>query len=151
EMIKLLPDAISRDEMIDVVGGSAGCIAALLSLYAVAPSQATLAAAIQCGDHLIDRARPQDSGIGWSTKLQETPLTGFAHGNAGIALNLLHLFAVSGEERFRQTAFAAMEYERSLFSPERRNWPDLRQQFRPPATSQQQTGQQESNSYVVAW
>ena len=151
EIIKLLPDAISKDEMIDVIAGSAGCIAALLSLHAVLPSQSTLATAIQCGDHLIAHARQQKKGIGWSTKLQETPLTGFAHGNAGIALNLLRLFAVSGEERFRETAFAAMEYERSLFSLERRNWPDLRQEFRSSATSHQQTGQQESNSYMVAW
>ena len=150
EMIELLPDAISKDEMIDVIGGSAGCIAALLSLYAVAPSQSTLATAIQCGDHLVAHARPQNTGIGWSTKLQEIPLTGFAHGNAGIALSLLRLFAVSGEERFRQTALAAMEYERSLFSLEKRNWPDLRREFSSPATSIEQTGQ-ESNSYMVAW
>src|SRR5205823_727242 len=65
EVIKLLPDAISKDEVIDVIGGSAGCIAALLSLYAVTPSQSTLATAIQCGDHLIASARPQKKGIGW--------------------------------------------------------------------------------------
>ena len=151
ELIKLLPKAISKDEEIDVISGSAGCIAALLSLYAVAPSQSTLATTIQCGDHLIARARAQKTGIGWSTKLQRTPLTGFAHGNAGIALNLLRLFAVSGEERFRQTALAAIEYERSLFSLERRNWPDLRQEVSSSATRDQQTGQEDSNSYMVAW
>ena len=147
EIIKALPVAISHDEMFDVIGGAAGCIGALLSLYAIAPSEATLATAIQCGDHLIAHARPRHSGIGWSTKSQETPLTGFAHGNAGIALNLLRLSAASGEERFRQAAFAAMEYERSLFSLERRNWPDLRKEFRSPTTIQQQ----ENNSYMVAW
>ena len=66
-------------------------------------------------------------------------------------MSLLRLFAVSGEERFRQTALAAMEYERSLFSLERRNWPDLRSEFSSSATSNQQTGQQDSNSYMVAW
>src|SRR5947199_9554526 len=99
-MIKLLPDAISRDEMIDVIGGSAGCIAALLSLYAVAPSQFTQATAIQCGEHLIARAMPEKTGIGWSTTRQEIPLAGFAHGNAGIALRLLRLMSVSWDERF---------------------------------------------------
>jgi type 2 lantibiotic biosynthesis protein LanM len=152
EMIRLLPDAISRDEMMDVTNGSAGCIAALLSLYAVAPSQSTLATAIQCGDHLIASARSQKTGIGWSTTTsRETALTGFSHGNAGIALNLLRLFAVSGEERFRQTALAAMEYERSLFSLERRNWPDMRQRVSSSATRDQQTKQEDSNSYMVAW
>ena len=151
EIVKLLPEIISLDEMFDVGAGSAGCIAALLSLYAVAPSEATLATAIQCGDHLIAHARPQSSGVGWSTRLQETPLTGFAHGNAGIALNLLRLSAASGEERFHQTALAAMEYERGLFSPERRNWPDLRREFRSSAAGQQQTGQPDDHPYRVAW
>ena len=151
ETVKLLPAAISRDEAIDVIGGAAGCIVALLSLYAVAPSESTLATAVQCGDHLIAHAKPQQSGIGWRTMLQETPLTGFAHGNAGIALSLLRLFAVNGEERFRQTALAAMEYERSLFSLERRNWPDLRREFSSSVTSDKLLGQQESDSYMVAW
>src|SRR5579859_4032002 len=42
------------------------------------------------------------------------------------SLSLLELAALSGEERFRQAALAAMAYERSLFSPEYQNWPDLR-------------------------
>lgn len=43
-----------------------------------------------------------------------------------MALSLLKLAAVSGQERFRQGAIAAMSYERQVFSPERQNWPDLR-------------------------
>ena len=33
---------------------------------------------------------------------------------------------LTGEARFRATAVKAMEYERSIFSPEEGNWPDLR-------------------------
>jgi len=43
-----------------------------------------------------------------------------------MALSLLKLAAVSHQERFRQGAIAAMTYERQVFSPERQNWPDLR-------------------------
>ena len=89
-------------------------------------------------------------GVGWSTPTSETPLTGFAHGNAGIALNLLRLSAVSGQERFRETALAAMEYERSVFSVEQRNWPDLRKEFLASIASEE-SGQHEGDSYMVAW
>jgi type 2 lantibiotic biosynthesis protein LanM len=129
ELASLLPELVERDEMFDIMGGAAGCIAALLSLYAVAPSESTLALARNCGDHLIAHARPQQRGVGWSMREDAEPLTGFSHGAAGIAWSLLRLFAVSNEERFRHTALAAMEYERGLFSPEQQNWPDLRRVF----------------------
>jgi len=150
ELVQLLPDAIVEDQLFDVIGGAAGCIAALLSLYTVAPSKATLATAIQCGDHLIESARPQTTGIGWSNEFAPTPLAGFAHGNAGVAFCLLQLFTVSGEDRFQQAALEAIAYERSLFSPEKRNWPDLR----PSSASQAKSDGNaihDDPPYMVAW
>src|SRR5262249_20921423 len=132
-----------------MMGGSAGCIGALLSLYAVAPSPRVLETAIRCGDHLVKRAQPMEAGIGWNSLDQEMPLTGFAHGNAGIALSFLRLAAASGEDRFRQTARAALAYERSLYSPAQRNWPDLRK-----ARSSSRSTQEEKESgqrFMVAW
>ncbi|HEY1354371.1 MAG TPA: type 2 lanthipeptide synthetase LanM family protein [Ktedonobacteraceae bacterium] len=126
EVVEILRESIARDTFFDVMSGAAGCIAALLSLYAVAPHPPTLQAALQCGDHLLTHARTMPHGLAWSPAAEITPLTGLSHGSAGIALNLLRLAAVSREERFQQAAFAALAYERSLFSPEKRNWPDLR-------------------------
>ncbi len=146
EIVKLLPAAIEQDQMLDVMAGSAGCIAALLALHSVAPSPTTLATAMQCGDHLVSCARPMLRGVGWSTKIAEIPLAGISHGNAGIALSLLRLHAVCGEGRFRRAALEAMEYERGLFSPERRNWPDLRK----PASDQPQP-EPEQAACMVAW
>jgi len=59
------------------------------------------------------------------------PLTGFAHGAAGMAWALLHLAELSGADRFRQAAMKALAYERNLFSPQARNWPDLRKYYAP--------------------
>jgi lantibiotic modifying enzyme len=56
----------------------------------------------------------------------DRPLTGFSHGAAGIAYALLRLYEACGEERFRDAADEAIEYERSVFSPADGNWPDLR-------------------------
>ena len=118
---------IEADHLLDVLGGVAGGLRGLLTLYRAAPASRTLSAALRCGDHLLAHAKAMPKGIGWTTPLSpQLPLTGYSHGAAGIALSLLELAALSGEERFEHTALAAIEYERSLFSPERQNWPDLR-------------------------
>lgn len=80
---------------------------------------------------------------------EDRPLTGFSHGNAGIALSLLRLAAVSGERRFHQAALAAMAYERSRFSPEAKNWPDLRRLDVPAQSSQ--TSHEGVHRFMVAW
>lgn len=126
EIVRQLPALIEQDEIFDVLGGSAGCILSLLSLHAVAPSAEIIVVARQCGDHLLAHIQKMPVGIGWASKLNSTPLSGFSHGNAGIALSLLLLSGVTREERFREAALAAIQYERSLFLPSRGNWRDLR-------------------------
>src|SRR5262249_33953328 len=86
----------------------------------------TLAAAVQCGDRLLARAQAMERGSAWITPLAAKPLTGFAHGAAGIAWILLELAALTGAERFRIAASGAIAYERGLFAPEMGNWPDFR-------------------------
>ena len=149
ELARLLPGVIEQDEQLDIMGGAAGCIASLLSLHAVAPSRAILELAMRCGNHLLARAQPMRAGIGWKTPLEATPLTGFSHGTAGIALSLLRLAAASGDERFGQAASAAMAYERSLFSSEHCNWPDLRTLGMP--AQGRQTGQEEQQRFMASW
>ncbi len=127
ELVTLLPDLVEQDKYFDVGLGAAGCIAGLLCLDRVAPSPQLRAVAIKCGDHLLARARPMPQGVGWDWPFPSRgPLTGYAHGAAGIALALLELADFSGEERFRAAARRAIDYERSLFSAEAGNWPDLR-------------------------
>lgn len=122
-----LPVLIANDTHFDIVSGAAGCILSLLSLYHCAPARRTLDLAIQCGDHLLATAQPQDQGVGWPVPtLASEAMLGLAHGAAGIALALGRLATASGEERFRAAALAALAYERSRFVPEYGNWPDLR-------------------------
>jgi lantibiotic modifying enzyme len=68
-----------------------------------------------------------ERGIGWLTPAPaRRPPTGLSHGAAGIAWSLLKLYELSREERFYSAACAAIEYERSLFSPQQGNWLDQR-------------------------
>ena len=147
EIIEHLPALIEQDQQFDIISGAAGCLASLLSLYHCAPSERTLAAAIQCGDHLIARAQTRETGIGWIIpSTVPKPLSGFSHGAAGIAWALLGLAALTGEERFRAAALAAITYERSLFSPEAGNWRDLRE-----FETSRPTTESDPESFVTAW
>jgi type 2 lantibiotic biosynthesis protein LanM len=143
-IVELLPPLIERDEHLDMVGGAAGCIGSLLALYHCVPAERTLATAVQCGDRLLARAQATGQGCAWVTPIGAKPLTGFAHGAAGIAWSLLKLAALTGEERFRTAADGAIAYERSLFSPETGNWPDLR-------ANDTATGSNEQQRYLVGW
>ena len=115
-----------QDDRLDLVSGAAGAIAALLGLHAVAPSEAVLRAAVACGDRLIQRAENTGSGIAWPCMLEVlAPLTGFAHGTAGMAWALDALAKATGQARFAEIAEGAIAYERSAFVPGQ-GWPDWR-------------------------
>ncbi len=149
ELAQALPSLIERDERLDVMAGAAGCIAGLLSLHTVAPSPAILEAACRCGERLLACAQSMQVGIGWKIPREETPLAGFAHGAAGIALSLLRLAAVSGEGRFHQAALAALAYERSLFVPGEHNWLDLRK-IRA-SNERDQANEEKAQYFMTAW
>lgn len=120
-------ERIAQDQTYDLLGGSAGLIAGLLSLYQARPSDQILAIVTRCGDHLLGAAIPQPAGVGWvMSGVSSPPLTGFSHGAAGFAWALTRLATATGEPRFREAAEAAIAYERSLFNPVEGNWPDLR-------------------------
>lgn len=122
-----LPSLIESDPYLDIMSGAAGCIGALIGLHRCAPSERTRAVAVQCGDHLLSCAQPMAQGIGWISRIAPThALAGFSHGVAGIAWALLELAVLTGEERFRTAAQAAITYERTLFVPDAGNWRDLR-------------------------
>jgi lantibiotic modifying enzyme len=66
-------------------------------------------------------------GLGWEvTRFGAQPLTGFAHGAAGVAWALLELADATGNDAYRNAARQALIYERSLYVAAEENWPDLR-------------------------
>jgi lantibiotic modifying enzyme len=115
-----LKSLIKYDRKFDITSGAAGCIMSLLALYRVSPDGHTLATAIQCGDHLLKYSKQFEKGIAWPAYFPaKGPLTGLAHGAAGIGWALLEVAALSGEIRFQEAALEAFKYEEGLFSAER--------------------------------
>ena len=126
-IVEHLPRLIDRDDLLDILGGVAGCIGGLISLYQGTDSNRAIEAAAQCAEHLLTRAEPQERGIAWKTPIEGgRPLTGFSHGAAGMAWALLEVAALRDDSRLRVAALEAMAYERSQFSSEAGNWPDFR-------------------------
>jgi lantibiotic modifying enzyme len=120
-MESLRENFIATDSQLDVIGGCAGLIGALLLMG----TARALELAIRAGDRLLETQ--QRSG-GWSPRRSGTsPLMGFSHGSAGCAAALGRLHAVSGDDRFRNGAERALAHEREHFDRERANWPDFRQ------------------------
>jgi hypothetical protein len=112
----------------DLLSGGAGAAIAFLDLWRCLDDERCLDEAVSLGDRLLATAKRRGSAAWWPVRtLSGTrPLTGFAHGAAGIAFALLQLFAATGEERFRATSEAAFAFERHNFHPGLQNWLDLR-------------------------
>jgi type 2 lantibiotic biosynthesis protein LanM len=126
-VIERIKPLIEQDKIFDIVHGSAGCLTALLSWYSVDAHPSILAEALRCGQHLIQSLDLASNDSTASAALrQKGLLTGYAHGAAGMALSLAQLAAVSQQEHFQTAALALLSFERQLFSPQRKNWPDLR-------------------------
>jgi len=112
---------------LDLLDGSAGAIAGLLTLYQQYTYASLIDAATRHGDLLIAQASRSDEGWSWKTIEGSRNLTGFSHGTAGIAFALLELYRASGENRFRAAALEAFRYEQTCFSAAENNWPDFRE------------------------
>ncbi|MEU8418367.1 type 2 lanthipeptide synthetase LanM family protein [Amycolatopsis japonica] len=129
ELAFRLDGSIDEDDQLDVLGGSAGLAGVLGGLYRHRPDPGLLAIMRHCGDHLLATAQADDArrALGWVTPLGPRPLTGFAHGSAGIGWALAVVAETTGDVRFADAASATLAYERALYHPASGNWPDLRE------------------------
>ncbi|HWM87026.1 MAG TPA: type 2 lanthipeptide synthetase LanM, partial [Kofleriaceae bacterium] len=151
-VVERMRDLVVEDEAYDVLAGAAGAIAGLLALHRAVPSDQTLAVAVACGEHLLERARPMARGAAWLSpamkRIAAEPLTGFAHGAAGCGWALLELAAATGDDRFRRAALDAFEYERGLFEPELGTWREVRHIERSAVNVAVSQG---DDIYMLAW
>ena len=113
----------------DLIAGRAGGVLALLALRELGVAEATLQLATQLGEDLIGAADREPAGWSWPSPSspEDRNLTGLSHGAAGVGVALLELHRAGGEAAFQAAAEAAFAYERSLYDPRARNWPDLRE------------------------
>jgi lantibiotic modifying enzyme len=143
--LKKICSAPPNEAWVDVIGGSAGTVQLLLDVATRFDQPELVDLAMTHAAMLLRTARRTDVGWSWDT-LQgqsEQHLCGYGHGAGGIGCALLELWAETGEPEYRHACVYAFRYERSHFSPEHHNWPDLRNM-----TGYMPAGQQ---AYAMAW
>lgn len=127
EMLQQIAANQPGENELDIIAGVAGCIPVLLKYYRSKKENWLLQAAEKCGHLLLAKAVKTDTHCTWITMEGSPGLTGYSHGNAGIALALLELYQVTQNNQWLQYAMLGFQYERQLFDNQRQNWPDLRQ------------------------
>ena len=116
------------DYGIDVIGGAAGAIPALLIMEQNFNDNFCLDMAIALGENLIAKANMETTGWSWeaNSKYNFRNLLGYAHGTAGIAHAFLELYNATNSSYFLYAAEQAFLYERQFNNQELFNWPDFR-------------------------
>ena len=124
---------LSVHHSLDVIGGNAGAIPALIHLADVLNHHPFLRLASDCAQEIVDKAQWKDDEIClWApekvhgVELELPPLSGFSHGASGLALGLLTAYRATGNETFLKHARGAFSFEHALFNPDEGNWIDTR-------------------------
>jgi lantibiotic modifying enzyme len=127
--VRLLREAAERAPagLHDLLAGDAGIVLALVDAGERYGAPELLDVAERLAERLVATAVRSAEGLSWPTGAGESRhLLGLSHGTTGIALALLELHRARPDDRWRQTALGALAYERALFDPRQRNWPDFR-------------------------
>lgn len=124
----LTDELIASDTRLDVVGGSAGAILSLLTLYAETGADDVLKRALVCAEHLLAVDRVGPVGLrSWSgTGPNPQVLNGMSHGAAGFAYAMASVATVTGRKDFADAASECVEFQRANFDAERADWRDFR-------------------------
>ncbi|RPI21249.1 MAG: type 2 lantipeptide synthetase LanM [Acidobacteria bacterium] len=128
-------ELIRADRALDIIGGTAGVLLALLALkrslarMGLVPHVDLESRLRQCGERLVGslHSSPSPGTRAWST-LTGRFLTGMSHGAAGIAMALLRLYRELPEpdSRYVDAALEGIRFETVHFDKVEGNWKDFR-------------------------
>lgn len=114
---------VNEDNMFDYIGGSAGALDIFLNVYQHTGEHHALEGAKACADHLMARSQEMsEGGIGWLSVQHNHALTGYSHGNAGIAAVLSSLYRITRDPSLLDVIEKALQFERNYYSPHEKNW-----------------------------
>lgn len=116
--LKRIEKKIGKTSKNDFLGGEAGAIIVCLRIHEIIPDSHALNIAIKCGDYLEKMLLSPDN--------KEQMWAGLSHGASGYAWPMIELGITVNEDRFLNAGFNLLNYERTLYIPEKKNWSDLR-------------------------
>jgi lantibiotic modifying enzyme len=138
-VLERLGGAVDADVVVDNVSGGTGAIAPLLAMAVQLDRPALCDIAMRLGRRAVATAIRSDEGWSWPVSAgaieAARPLTGLAHGAAGIGWSLLELGNATGAGEMIEAAHQAFRYENRWFRTAEGNWPDFREEDRDDAPS----------------
>ena len=117
---------IDRDKRYDMLSGNAGAAYVLLKLYKHTGNSQYLYIAEQAIEILQKNSEKQQKGIGWRIVDDLPPMSGMAHGNAGILMPVIELWKETRKKKYKEMAEEIWQYEESLYDVNIQNWLDVR-------------------------
>ena len=122
----ILEKMISKDRVYDIIGGVAGNLSALISIYNIVDNdlykKIILDVCKKSFNHLKENAKWLDSDTVVWPSINDVPLTGFAHGSAGIATSMAKLYKITNDNEILKYIKATLNFERKLYSEKDSNW-----------------------------
>lgn len=135
-------DDIEQDDRLDLLNGDAGVLKALATVYRFRPAEAILERIVACADQLVANATIVKGEASWETTTERDRLCGISHGAAGIASALATAWSLTGNDKYREIALAAVRFEDARIDPATGLWPDLRTGL---------TGSHSGPAYLTGW
>lgn len=118
-----------NDTKYDLTDGISGAIISLLFLYNIGNQDVYQEMAEALSIKLLSESIEMPDGIGWTSALCTAPLTGAAHGNAGIILPLALLYGATGKSEYYLFLKKALKYEHNCFDATTGDWKDFRKEM----------------------
>ncbi len=119
-LLPALENLIGEDKDLDFIGGAAGCIPPLLSLWKHSGSMQALALAKKCGELLLSSSTVEKERRLFPNLVMPR---GFSHGHSGVAFALSELAHATGQDNFLQAALQTARHERDLLGDA--HWTDI--------------------------
>ncbi|HSX59223.1 MAG TPA: lanthionine synthetase LanC family protein [Tahibacter sp.] len=127
DVLRRLPDEAALADQHDLISGKAGLAIALLGAGERFGDEELIALGARVAGALAAEAQTGQGGSAWpNPERSGPPLLGLSHGVSGMALALLEADRLRPDRRCRDTAMAALRYERRAYDTTQRNWPDYR-------------------------
>lgn len=124
--VQIVEKLIDRDKRYDMLSGNAGAAYVLLKLYKHTGNSQYLYIAEQAIEILQKNSEKQQKGIGWRIVDDLPPMSGMAHGNAGILMPVIELWKETRKKKYKEMAEEIWQYEESLYDVNIQNWLDVR-------------------------
>lgn len=123
---QIVMELLPTDSNYDLLAGNAGAAQMLLWLYRLTDDKTYLAAAEYAIELLWKAGVAQEKGVGWIADKNSPPMSGMAHGNAGILMPVMWLWELTHESKYEEMAEEIWKYEDYLYNESTRNWDDMR-------------------------